>query len=75
MADDVEPAPLRAAAVGGRIIEIIGWLVVALAAGMIVLQAATGSVSVAGVVLALFVAIAGGAAVGIGRAVERSRGP
>lgn len=68
-----DPAPPRGAALGGRLIEIIGWLIVALAAGMIVLQVVWGSASIAGVVLALLVAVTGGATVGIGRAVERSR--
>jgi hypothetical protein len=68
-----DPAPPRGAAIGGRIVEIVGWLIIAVAAGTIVLQVTKGSLSIAGVVLALFVAVAGGATVGIGRAVERSR--
>ena len=68
-----DPAPPRGAAIGGRVVEVIGWLIVALAAGLIVLQAVQRSVSIPGIVLALFVAVAGGATVGMGRAIERSR--
>ena len=68
-----DPAPPRGAAIGGRVVEIIGWVIVALAVGLVVLQVVQGSVSIAGIVLALFVAVAGGATVGIGRAIERSR--
>jgi hypothetical protein len=68
-----DPTPTRTAAIGGRVVEIIGWIIVALAAGLIVVQVVFGSVSIAGIVLALFVAVAGGATVGVGRAIERSR--
>ena len=68
-----DPAPPRGAAIGGRVVEIVGWVIVAVAAGTVVLQVTKGSVSIAGIVLALFVAVAGGATVAIGRAVERSR--
>lgn len=67
------PAAPRGAAVGGRVVEFLGWAIVALAAGLIVFQVVQNSVSIAGVVLALFVAAAGGAAVSTGRAIERSR--
>jgi hypothetical protein len=70
---DFDPAPPRAAAIGGRLIEIIGWLIVTTAAAAIVVQVVTGSTSIAGIALALFVAVAGVAAVGVGRTVERSR--
>jgi len=70
---ELDPAPPRGAAIGGRIVEIIGWVIVALAAGLVVLQVVQGSVSIAGIVLALFVAVAGGATVAMGRAIERSR--
>ena len=70
---DFDPAPPRAATIGGRLVEIIGWLIVAVAAASIVVQVATGSSSIAGIVLALFVAVAGGATVGVGRTIERSR--
>ena len=73
MAHDFRPSAPRSAAIGGRLIEIIGWVIVALAAGLIALQIVQGSVSIAGVVLALFVAVAGGATVGTGRTIERSR--
>jgi hypothetical protein len=73
MAEPADPAPPRAAAIGGRVVEIIGWVIVALATGLIVLQVVETSLSISGVVLALFVAVAGGATVGIGRAIERSR--
>ena len=56
-----------------RLIEIIGWLIVTTAAAAIVVQVVTGSTSIAGIALALFVAVAGVAAVGVGRTVERSR--
>ena len=69
-----DPAPPRGAAIGGRVVEVIGGMIVALAAGLVVLQVVQGSVSIAGIVLALFVAVAGGATVGMGRAIERSRG-
>jgi hypothetical protein len=68
-----DPVPPRGAAIGGRVVEIVGWVIVALAAGTVVLQVTKGSVSIAGIVLALFVAITGAAAVAIGRAVEQSR--
>jgi hypothetical protein len=68
-----DPAPPRGAAIGGRVVEILGWVIIVVAAGTVVLQVTKGSLSIAGVVLALFVAVAGGATVGIGRAVERSR--
>jgi hypothetical protein len=68
-----DPIPPRGAAIGGRFVEVIGWIIVALAVGLIVLQIVQSSVSIAGVVLALFVAVAGGAAVGMGRTIERSR--
>ena len=68
-----DPAPPRGDVIGGRIVEIVGWVIIAVAAGTVVLQVTKGSLSIAGVVLALFVAVAGGATVGIGRAVERSR--
>jgi len=68
-----DPTPPRAAAIGGRVLEMFGWVIVALAAGLIVLQVIQASVSIAGIVLALFVAVAGGATVSVGRAVERSR--
>lgn len=70
---EFDPAPSRAASIGGRLIEILGWGIVALSAAAIVLQVVAGSWSIAGIVLALFVAVAGGATVGVGRAVERSR--
>jgi hypothetical protein len=70
---EFDPAPSRAASIGGRLIEILGWIIVALSAAAIVLQVVAGSWSIAGIVLALFVAVAGGATVGVGRAVERSR--
>ncbi|HKY57552.1 MAG TPA: hypothetical protein VJL80_05900 [Aeromicrobium sp.] len=70
---EFDPAPSRAATIGGRLIEILGWIIVALSAAAIVLQVVAGSWSIAGIVLALFVAVAGGATVGVGRAVERSR--
>jgi hypothetical protein len=73
MAHDTRPSAPRSAAVGGRVIEILGWGIVALAVGLIVLQVVQGSVSIAGIVLALFVAVAGGATVGTGRTIERSR--
>ena len=68
-----DPAPTRAATIGGRLVEVIGWIVVVLSAGLIVTQVVLGSVSIAGIVLSLFVAVAGVAIVSIGRAVERSR--
>ena len=68
-----DPAPPRGAAIGGRVVEIIGWVIVALSVGLVVYQVAQGSVSIAGVVLALFVAVSGGATVGMGRTIERSR--
>jgi hypothetical protein len=68
-----DPVPPRGAAIGGRVVEIVGWVIVALAAGLVVLQVVQASVSIPGIVLALFVAVAGGATVGIGRAIERSR--
>lgn len=67
------PAAPRGAAVGGRVVEFLGWAIVALAVGLIVFQVVQKSVSIAGVVLALFVAAAGGAAISTGRAIERSR--
>jgi len=67
------PAPTRAATIGGRLVEVIGWLVVVLAAGLVVTQVVSGSVTIAGIVLAVFVAVAGGAILSIGRAVGRSR--
>ena len=70
---ELGPASPRGAAIGGRVVEIIGWVIVALAAGLVVFQVVQGSVSIAGIVLALFVAVAGGATVGMGRAIERSR--
>jgi hypothetical protein len=70
---EFDPAPPRGAAMGGRVVEVIGWVIVALAAGLIVLQVVQASVSIGGVVLALFVAVAGGATVGMGRAIVRSR--
>ncbi len=63
---------MRAAAIGGRLVEVIGWIVVVLSAGLIVTQVVMGSVSIAGIVLSLFVAVAGVPIVSIGRAVERS---
>jgi len=54
-------------------VEVIGWIIVVLAAGLIVVQIVQRSVSIAGIVLALFVAVAGGATVGVGRTIERSR--
>jgi hypothetical protein len=68
-----DPTPPRGAAIGGWAVEILGWVIIAVAAGTVVLQVTKGSLSIAGVVLALFVAAAGGATVAIGRAVERSR--
>ena len=68
-----DPAAPRGAAIGGRVVEIIGWVIVALSVGLVVYQVAQGAVSIAGIVLALFVAVAGGATVGMGRAIERSR--
>ena len=68
-----DPVPPRGAAIGGRVVEIIGWMIVALAAGLVVFQVVQGSLSIAGIVLALFLAVAGGATVGMGRAIERSR--
>lgn len=68
-----DPTPPRGAAIGGRVVEVIGWVIVALAAGLVVLQLVRGWVSIAGIVLALFVAVAGGATIGMGRAIERSR--
>ena len=68
-----DPAPPRGAAIAGRVVEITGWLIVAFAAGLIVLQVIEGSLSISGIVLVLFVAVAGGATVGVGRAIERSR--
>jgi hypothetical protein len=68
-----QPARPRAAALGGRFVELIGWVIVLLAAGLVVLQIVERSVSIAGLVLALFVAVAGGATVGTGRTIERSR--
>ena len=73
MVDDHVPVRPRAATVGGRLVEVIGWLIVALAAGLVILQIVQGTVAIAGVVLALFVAVAGGATVGIGRSITRSR--
>jgi hypothetical protein len=70
---EFDPAPSRAASIGGRLIEILGWIIVALSAAAIVLQVVAGSWSIAGIVLDLFVDVAGGATVGVGRAVERSR--
>lgn len=67
------PAAPRGATIGGRVVEIMGWVIVALALGLIVFQIVQKSVSIAGIVLALFVAAAGGAAVSTGRAIERSR--
>jgi len=55
------------------VVEILGWVIVALAAGLVVLQVVGASVSIPGIVLAVFVAVAGGATVGTGRAIERSR--
>jgi hypothetical protein len=68
-----DPTPPRGAAIGGRVVEVLGWLIVAFAAGLIVLQLVQGSVSIAGIVLALFVAVAGVATVGMGRSIARSR--
>jgi len=68
-----DPAPTRTATLGGRFVEVIGWIIVVLAAGLIVVQIVQRSVSIAGIVLALFVAVAGGATVGVGRTIERSR--
>ena len=67
------PRPTRAATIGGRLVESSGWIIVVLSVGLIVIQVVQGSISIAGVVLALFVAVAGGATVGTGRTIERSR--
>ena len=67
------PAPPRGAAAAGRIVEVLGWVIVALAVGLVVVQVVGASVSIPGIVLAVFVAVAGGATVGTGRAIERSR--
>jgi hypothetical protein len=55
------------------LIELIGWVIVLLAVGLVVLQIVERSVSIAGIVLAVLVGVAGGATVGTGRAIERSR--
>lgn len=68
-----DPVPPRGAAIAGRVVEIIGWVLVAVAVGLIVLQVVEASVSIPGIVLALFVAVAGGATVATGRSIERSR--
>jgi hypothetical protein len=68
-----DPAPPRGAAIGGRAVEIIGWVIVALSVGLVVYQVTQGSVSIAGIALALLVAVAGGATVAMGRAIVRSR--
>jgi len=68
-----DPTPPRGAAIAGRGVEIIGWVLVAVAVGLIVLQVVEASASIPGVVLALLVAVAGGATVATGRTIERSR--
>jgi hypothetical protein len=73
MADDRDPVPPRTSTVGGRFVEVIGWLIVALAVGLVILQIVQGTLSIAGVVLALFLAVAGVATVGTGRSITRSR--
>lgn len=72
MADN-EPVHPRGATLGGRLVEVIGWLVIAAGVGLVIVQIVQGSLSLAGIVLALFVVVAGAAVTSIGRSISRSR--
>jgi hypothetical protein len=70
---DTGPAHPRGASVGGRIVVAIGWLLVAGGIGLVVLQVVLGSLSLGGVILALFVSAAGAVPIAVGRGIEKSR--
>ncbi|MFL6090347.1 MAG: hypothetical protein ACJ71Z_09430 [Aeromicrobium sp.] len=72
MSDNGPPRP-RGAWVGGHIVVGLGWLICALAVGLVILEIALDTLSVAGVVLAVFVVAVGGTGIAVGRGMERAR--
>lgn len=70
---DSDPIRPRGASVSGLALVVLGWLLIALGLGLVVLQVVMGSVTAAGIVLALFVSAAGIAPIAIGRGIAQSR--
>jgi hypothetical protein len=68
-----DPHPPRGASLGGLALVALGWLLIALGIGLVVFQIVAGSLTPAGVVLALFISAAGAAPIAVGRGIEHSR--
>lgn len=68
-----DPIRPRGASIGGRVLVVIGGLLVALGVGLVVLQVVAGTLNAGGIVLALFVSAAGAAPIAIGRGIAQSR--
>ena len=70
---DNEPVPPKGAHLIGRAIVMLGWLLFAAAAGLIAVMIYWGSLNGGGIILAVLIAICGGAALALGHNVENSR--
>ncbi|HUQ00661.1 MAG TPA: hypothetical protein VM093_09400 [Aeromicrobium sp.] len=70
---DNDPVRPRGASAGGLALVVLGWLLVALGVGLVVLQVVMGTLTAGGVVLSLFVMAAGAAPIAVGRGVAQSR--
>jgi hypothetical protein len=72
MSDNPPPPPQGARGIG-RAIALLGWLLFAVAIGIIVLMAVLGSIRAGGVVLAILVAGSGLVALMLGSNIAHSR--
>lgn len=72
MSDKAPPPPQGARGIG-RAIGVLGWLLFAVAVGIIVLMAVLGSIRAGGVVLAILVAGSGLVALMLGSNIAHSR--
>ena len=73
MSDNNPPPPPQGARGIGRAIAALGWLLFAVAIGLVVLMAVLGSVRPGGVVLAILVACSGLVALMLGNGIAHSR--
>lgn len=72
---DSDPVHPRGAWLIGHALVGVGWLIIALAFGIVVLEIALHAVRATGIVAAIILAFAGGTALAVGHGIQRSRLP